>query len=620
MESGHTKPGHTKPGHIKPGHIKPGHIKPGHTKPGHTKPGHTKSGHTKPGHTKPGHAKSGHTGRTTEMQRSDDGGCGGHRAANPVRPRARAALGTSLAALLGGGLLVAAAAPALAETPPNMLVIANRIDDITTIDPAQSFEFSGSDVIRNVYQNLVGFDPANLDAGFQPELAASWETAEDGLSITFTMAEGPTFSSGNPVTAEDAEFSLRRAVTLAKTPSFILTQFGFTPENVEQTIVADGDTLTLTFDKPYAESFVLNCLGATIGAVVDKQTVLENETDGDLGNEWLATNSAGSGPYELVGWKPSESVTFKANESWHGEALAMRRVIVQHIQESATQRLLLESGDIDVARDLNPEDIAGLEGGDGLKVAEELRGRLMYISFNQKHPELSKPKVAEALKYLVDYEGMQDSFLKGQYVIHQTFLPQTYFGAIEDKPYSFDVEKAKALLEEAGAGDGFTIEAGVRDAQERIEIAQSLQNTFAQAGITLEISIGTGKQVLTRYRARELDMYLGEWGPDYPDPQTNAGTFAYNPDNSDEAQATGLLAYRNAWDPGELTAKTEAAVTEGDAETRRAMYEEIQRTFLATAPFAILFQYIEQMGMKESVEGLSLGAAITAAAYWNVTK
>ena len=528
------------------------------------------------------------------------------------------AFGVALALGIAAGALQTV--PALAETPPNMLVVANRIDDITTIDPAQSFEFSGSDVIRNIYQNLVGFDPANLEAGFQPELAESWETSEDGLSITFTMAEGPTFASGEPVTAEDAEFSLRRVVTLGQTPSFILTQFGFTPENVEETIVAEGNTLTLTLDKPYAESFVLNCLGASIGAVVEKAVVLENERDGDLGNEWLATNSAGSGPYELVSWKPSESVALTANENWAGEEVAMERVIVQHIQESATQRLLLENGDVDVARNLNPEDVAGIEGEEGLKVADELRGRLMYISFNQKHPELSKPKVAEALKYLVDYEGMQDSFLKGQYVIHQTFLPETYFGAIDDTPYSLDVEKAKTLLEEAGVADGFTIEAGVRDAQERIEIAQSLQNTFAQAGVTLEISVGTGKQVLTRYRARELDMYLGEWGPDYPDPQTNAGTFAYNPDNSDEAQATGLLAYRNAWDPGPLTAKTEAAVVEADTDARRAMYEEIQREFLATAPFAILFQFNEQMGLQESVEGLSLGAAITAAAYWNVTK
>ncbi|MFK7855672.1 MAG: ABC transporter substrate-binding protein [Granulosicoccus sp.] len=508
---------------------------------------------------------------------------------------------------------------AQAATPDNMLVIANRIDDITTFDPAQSFEFAGSDVNRNVYGKLVNFDPSDLAAGYEPDLAESWVVSEDGKSITFTMREGIKFHSGNPVTAEDAEFSLRRVILLNKTPSFILTQFGFTPENVEETIVADGNTLTITTDKKYATSFVLNCLTATVGSIVEKALVLENEKDGDLGNEWLATNSAGSGAYKVVSWKPVESVTLAANADFYKGAPAMKRVIVQHIQESSTQRLLLEKGDIDVARNLNPEDVAGIQGKEGIEVDSELRGRLMYISFNQKHPELSNPKVVEALKYLVDYEGMQNSFLKGQYEIHQNFLPATYLGAIDDKPFSLNIEKAKALLAEAGVGE-FEIEAGVREAQERIEIAQTLQNTFAQAGITLNITVGTAKQILTRYRARDLDMYIGAWGPDYPDPHTNAGTFAYNPDNSDEVKATGLLAYRNAWEPGTLNDQVAAAVEEGDTDKRRAMYEAIQREFQKTAPFAILFQKIEQTGRAASVQNLNLGSAVTSVSYWPVTK
>ena len=147
--------------------------------------------------------------------------------------------------------------PVMAETPPNMLVIANRIDDITTLDPAQSFEFAGSDVLRNLYGKLVNFDPLDLDAGYQPDIAESWEVSPDGQTITFTIREGMVFESGNPVTAEDVEFSLRRVVLLNKTPSFILTQFGFTPENVEQTIRAEGNKVIITTDKRYATSFVL---------------------------------------------------------------------------------------------------------------------------------------------------------------------------------------------------------------------------------------------------------------------------------------------------------------------------------------------------------------------------
>ena len=514
-----------------------------------------------------------------------------------------------------------AAVPVMAETPANMLVIANRIDDITTLDPAQSFEFAGGDASRNIYSRLVNFDPANLESGYAPDLAESWDVSEDGKTITFHMRAGVKFHSGNPVTAKDAEFSLRRAVTLNKTPSFILTQFGFTADNVGETIVATDDmTLVITTDKRYATSFVLNCMTATIGGIVDMKTAMEHEIDGDLGNEWLRTNTAGSGPYTLGSWKPNESLTLIANEDYYDGAPAMKRVIVRHIQESATQRLLLERGDIDVARNLNPEDVTGAAGAEGVVIDSELRGRLMYISLNQKHEALSKPKVAEAIKYLIDYDGMANSFLKGQYTVHQAFLPRTYLGEIDDIPYSLNVEKAKALLAEAGYADGFSVGLFVREAQERIEIAQSLQNTFAKAGITAEITVGTGKQILGVYRAREHDIYVGAWGPDYPDPNTNAGTFAFNPDNSDEAAATGLLAWRNSWGIPEMSNDTLAAVVEGDRAKRATMYEAIQREHQKVSPFAIMFQKIEQNGLQENVAGWSMGGAITGAAYWDVTK
>jgi peptide/nickel transport system substrate-binding protein len=528
----------------------------------------------------------------------------------------------SLTALAIGAALLGSTAPlALAETPDNMLVIANRIDDMKTFDPAESFEFAGADVSRNVYEKLVNFDPMDLDAGYEPQVAESWELSEDGKTITFTIAEGHVFSSGNPVTAEDVAFSLHRAVKLNKTPSFILTQFGFSPENVEDRVKVTGEnTVEVTLDKEYALSFVLNCLTATIGGIVDKETVMANEVDGDMGNEWLRTNSAGSGPYKVAQWKPNESVMLDLNPNYHGETPPMERVVVQHIQESATQRLMLERGDIDIARNLSPEDVAGLDGVEGVKVVDELRGRLMYFSANQKNEMLSDQKVLEALKYAVDYEGMANSFLKGQYTVHQAFLPLTFLGALEEKPYSYDMDAAKAALAESGFPDCGPIKISVRDAQDRMDIGQSLQNTWGQLGCEVELIVGTGAQTLDRYRAREHDIYLGAWGPDYPDPNTNAATFAENPDNSDEAGNTGYLAWRNAWDIPEMSQKTQAAVVENDTEARAEMYREIQREHQQRSPFGVMFQQIEQNAMDDDVENFVAGGATTAVSYWVITK
>src|SRR5690606_14972774 len=108
----------------------------------------------------------------------------------------------------------------------------------------------------------------------------------------------------------------------------------------------------------------------------------------------------------------------------------------------------------------------------------------------------------------------------------------------------------------------------VRNEQATMEGAQSLQNTFAQAGVQAELDVGTGAETLTEYRARTHDVYLGDWGPDDPDPHTNADTFARNPDNSDEAGLTGVLAWRNAWAADGITEMTEAAVLERDTGKR----------------------------------------------------
>ncbi|WP_176084433.1 ABC transporter substrate-binding protein [Martelella sp. HB161492] len=529
----------------------------------------------------------------------------------------------SKAALAAGvALLISTSAlPALAKTPDNMLIMALRIDDLITMDPAQSFEFSAGEISNNIYQFLVAFDPLDLKKGFQPSIADSWDISEDGKTITFKIKDGLKFASGNPLTAKDVEFSLRRAVTLDKTPSFILTQFGFTPDNVDETLVATDDTtFKMTTDKPYAVSFVLNCLTANIASILDSKEVMSHEVDGDMGNGWLRDHSAGSGPYELTSWKPNESVTLSYNKNYTGDKPAMERVIIRNVMESASQRLMLEKGDIDIARNLTPEDVAAVKDEDGLKVDSELRGRLMYWSANQKGEVLSNPKVVEAMKYLTDYQGMQDSFLQGQYTTHQTFLPATYLGAIDDAPYSLDVAKGKELLAEAGYPDGFPLTIIVRDAQERIDIAQSLQNTWGQAGIDVNILVGTGAQTLDKYRSRDFDVYVGAWGPDYADPNTNASTFAANPDNAQEAGNTGYLAWRNAWDIPEYTKLTEAATVENDTAKRAAMYEDEQRQFLKDSPFGIMFQQIEQAAMSDNVKDFSMGAAVNSAAFWPVTK
>ena len=513
-------------------------------------------------------------------------------------------------------MVMAATAPAFAETPKDTLVEAFAIDDVISMDPGEAFELTAAEITGNTYSMLVRLD-INDTTKVVGDLADSWTVSDDGLTYTFKLKPGLKFASGNPVTAADVAWSFERAVKLDKSPAFILTQFGLNGDNVtEKAKATDDTTFVFTVDQPYAPSFVLNCLTATVGAVLDKKLVLENvkpvtptdeyKFDNDFGNEWLKTGYAGSGPFKLREWRANEVIVLERNDNYYGEQAKLNRVIYRHMKESSGQRLALEAGDIDIARNLEPGDFDAVSKNADLATTNAPKGTVYYISLNQKNPNLAKPEVREAFKYLVDYDAIGSTLIKGIGEIHQSFLPKGVLGAIDENPYKFDVAKAKELLAKAGLADGFTVTMDVRNGQPVTGIAESFQQTLGQAGVKLEIIPGDGKQTLTKYRARNHDMYIGQWGMDYFDPNSNAETFTANPDNSDEGK-NKTLAWRNAWDVPELTKKTKAALLERDSAKRAETYKELQKTVLGESPFVIIFQQTEVAGYRGNVKGLKLG-------------
>lgn len=514
---------------------------------------------------------------------------------------------TAIRSLLLAGLLALplAATRAAAETPPGVLVVAQNIDDIVALDPAQAYEFTSGEIVTNVYDRLVQYD-AEDPTTLAPGLATQWEADDDAKTIAFTMREGATFHSGNPVTAEDAARSLHRVIQLGLTPAFILAQLGWTPENVEEMVAADGNTVTVRYDGDFSSAFVLNVLAARPASVVDMETVMANAVDGDMGNAWLNSNSAGSGPFSIQTYRPAEIVRLAANADYFKEGPKLDAVILRHVAEAATQQLLLERGDVDIARGLTPDQIAALD--EGIRVETYPQAAVHFLSFNQKTDSLTDPAVWEAARYLVDYEGMTDTILDGQMEVHQAFWPDGFPGAVTETPYSYDPDKAREILDAAGVDLPIQVEMDVIAAAPFTDMAQALQSSFADAGIEFEIVPGTGAQVITKYRERTHEAMLLYWGPDFMDPHSNAKAFAYNSDNSDDAYAA-TTTWRNAWAvPDELNAMTTAALTETDPDQRLDMYRELQRRVQAESPIVIMFQAAYQVAMDEDVTGYVNGA------------
>jgi peptide/nickel transport system substrate-binding protein len=513
-------------------------------------------------------------------------------------------------------LMAAAPAVSFAATPKDTLVEGFAIDDIITMDPGEAYELSTAEITGNTYSLLIRLDTADTTK-VKSDLAESWTVSDDHLTYTFKLKPGLKFASGNPITADDVAWSFERAVKLDKSPAFILTQFGLTGDNVTQKAKAtDPNTFTFTVDKPYAPSFVLNCLTSTVANVVDKKLVLghvkavtpsaDYKYDNDFGNDWLKTGYAGSGAYKLREWRANEAVVLERNENYYGEKPKLARIIYRYMKESSAQRLALENGDIDIARNLEPGDLDAVMKNAALASTSAPKGTVYYISLNTKNANLAKPEVQEAFKYLIDYDAIGKTLIKGIGEIRQTFEPKGVLGALEENPFTLDVAKAKELLAKAGLKDGFSVTMDTRNIEPVTGIAQSVQQTLGQAGIKLEIIPGDGKQTLTKYRARNHDIYIGNWGMDYWDPNSNAETFTTNPDNSDEGK-TKTLAWRNTFLTPDLDKETRAALFEADADKRAAMYQDVQKKFLHNSPFVLIFQQIEVAGYRKDIKDFKLG-------------
>ena len=516
------------------------------------------------------------------------------------------------------------AAPAVvtrahAATPKGVAVMAKQIDDIVSFDPAESYEFTNGEIDANCYRRLIRPD-LNDATKIQGDLAEKWDISKDGLTFTFKLRHDAKFDSGNPVTATDAAFSLHRVVKLNKTPGFIVTQFGFTPDNVEKQIRAlDDYTLEMKLpNEAEATSFVLYCLSANVGSVVDMKTVMANQTNGDLGNAWLKSRTAGAGPYKLTEWAASDHVIIDTNPNAAEKAL-MHRIVMRHVADPSAQLLLLQKGDVDIARELGSDQLKSIANDKNMTISSSPQGTSMYMAMNQTMAELQKVQVHQAIKWAIDYDAIAKNITPNTWSVCQTFLPYALPGSLKSTPFKKDVAKAKQLLAEAGLPNGFAVAMDYISTSPSSEIAQAIQADLAAIGIKVTLQPGDQKQVITKTRARQHQLAMLVWGTDYFDPNSNCQAWCENPDDSDQSKLK-ILAWRSHFVDKELTTESQAAVHELDPAKRIALYHKIQQQFMDRAPFAMLLQRNAVAVLGKGVSGFKVGPMPDYTHYSKITK
>jgi len=307
-----------------------------------------------------------------------------------------------------------------------------------------------------------------------------------------------------------------------------------------------------------------------------------------------------------------------ANPSAPGGGPLLKTVVIKNVADAASRRLLVDVGDADIARDLGPDQIAALRGRDQLKVVEFPSATLHYLLFNASNPSnpvLKNPALWEAARWLIDYDMIASKLLKGQFVVHQAFLAGGFPGALQTNPYRLDVDKARAILARAGIPQGVTVKLDVFNQPPFYDIAQSLQATFAQGGITLQILPAVASEVYAKTRTRTEEAVWLYWIPDYFDAHSTASAFALNREDG-----TQSIAWRAGWHIPTLSAMTEAAVAEQDPAKRTRLYEAIQAQVQASSPFIMALQARTELVMRANIQGYRQGLNADMVYYDRVTK
>ena len=214
-----------------------------------------------------------------------------------------------LAAGAAGALLSQVSAQNSRQTT---LVYGGDFTDLITLDPGQSYEFSGGLVTDNMYETLVRFEGEDL-SDLKPSLATEWDIKEssDSWKVTFKLRTGQKFSSGNPVTAEDVVYSVERVLALKGNSSFLYTDVANIKPGTTKAV--NATTVEFTLPKTASPQSFLSLLTFNIGGIVDSVEVKKHVTNNDFGSGWLKTNSAGSGPFMLKQWDQSQQVVLDAN-------------------------------------------------------------------------------------------------------------------------------------------------------------------------------------------------------------------------------------------------------------------------------------------------------------------
>jgi len=507
--------------------------------------------------------------------------------------------------MLGAGLLVlslllsacgsapapaspsAAPAPTPAPAGPTSFRIAIGVD-LDSTDPAGQTTTTVSNLLDYAVETLVKLDK---DGNLKPGLADTWQVAGDGLSITFKLHSGVKFQDGTAMDANAVKFSFDRLLNPdVKSPQ------RSTFNSIKSVDAVDPATVRLNLKEP--APYLLAGLTATTSAVISPASVTAG------GNTMTNyTTPVGTGPYSFKEYVKGSKVTLEKFKDYWGAKPYYDSVVFSIVPEAGTRETLLQAGQVDMIILPNTPDIPALQKNPAVKVLLASSNRTIFVALNTRDAALQDPRVRQALNYAVNKEDIIKNVLFGAAEPMQGPMAPSLFGYCQTNAYPYDPDKAKSLLQQAGATNlslKFMSPTGryVQDFQ----AAQAIAGYLDKVGVKAQVSTSDWPSYVGAITAppdkNATQMHVLGWAPSFLDAQQAMVQFQTD-NNPPKGLATSF--YSNA----QVDSTLAQAAKEVNPDKRKQLYCDAEKQVWSDAPWIFLWVQSFPIVYSAKVTGVS---------------
>lgn len=494
---------------------------------------------------------------------------------------------------LAGAVLAATTAltaPAMAQDKLSLVV--NVVQIFGTVDPAKITDYTEYMAAVNLYDGLT-----TVSSGGEvvPQLAESWEVSDDNQTYTFKLKQDATFQDGSPVEAKDVVYTLQRLLSLNEGPAYLFSDL-VDPENVK---ALDDHTVEIRINRVYAPFISITPLVLVVNSDVAK------EQDGEWGEDYLAENSLGAGPYNLSGWTRGAEMIMQRYEGYHAGWVKDRpidelRFVVT--RDEATVRALAQRGELGLSSQYqSSETYKAIEALDTYKLIEASTATGFYLKVNNQLPPTDDVHIRRAIAYALDYATIREVIYPGGEMksVLSSLFSEAHLDELPSPEYSLE-KAAEEVAKSKYAGDK-PIKLGhayVANTAFEEEIGLLFKSTLETIGFEVDLQPEPWNRITELATKVETTPNTAQvfYGPTYPSPDS----VFFVQYHSRAAGTWSSMSWVNDPEVDAMIDKSRATVDEA---ARNAIYKDIQARLHENMAEIPLLTQLKRMAAHSCLQG-----------------